>query len=409
MTTGNTGEAGFRSESHTTDERVVHRLSSSGAVEQDESIDLLELLVTFLAEWKIGLAGALLTMIVGAVYTYTTAPQFVATAVILPKQNAPEVSSVVSIFSARQPEGLYPGLLRSRSVTDNVIRELNLAPTNSQGWEDQRAALQGAMTVVAGPDGLLRISVRSGDAKTAMRIANAYLDGLNQQQKTMALSQSVLNREFYEQQLAREKQALIEAETELEQMQKSSGIIEAGAQTQTGLSEIASVRGQITGLEVQLAALLQSETEENPQVKTLRSQVAQLQAHERLIEANGANRPGTPTAAGRMPEANLEFDRKQRAVRFHEGLLNSLSAQYQNARLVEASSADAFQVVDYAIEPERKAYPPRKTWMIFTAVCAAVLGAFAILFVLLKRRVQADADYQRHMLAMKQNFGFGRR
>lgn len=374
----------------------------------DDSIDLLELLVIFLAEWKIGLAVALATMLAGAIYTYRTLPQFVATAVILPKQGSTDTASLSSIFSGKSPEGLYPGLLKSRSVTDNVIRELNMAPASSQGWEDVRASLQGAMTVVAGPDGLLRISVRSGDAKTAMKIANAYLDGLNQQQKTMALSQSVLNREFFEQQLEREKQALIAAETDLERTQKSTGIIEAGAQTSVGLAQIAGTRTQITGLEVQLAALLQSETDQNPQVKTLRSQIAQLQSQEGVLEAGGPNRPGAPTAAGRMPEANLEFDRKQRAVRFHEGLLSSLSTQFQNARMAEASSADAFQVVDYAIEPERKAYPPRKTWLLFSAVFAVLLGSLAILFVLLKRRVQADADYQRHMRTMKQNFGLGR-
>ncbi len=375
----------------------------------DDSIDLLELLVVFLAEWKIGLGVAILTLLLGSIYIFRTRPEFVATAVILPKESQSESTSLTSIFSGRKPEGLYPGLLRSRSVTDNVIRELNLMPAGSQGWEEERAALQGAMTVVAGPDGLLRISVRSGDAKTAMKLANAYLDGLNQQQKTMALSQSVLNREFFEAQLEREKQALVAAETDLEQTQKSSGIIEAGTQTQIGLSQIAATRSQITGLQVQLAALLQSETDENPQVKTLRSQIAQLQAQERTMEATGANQPGSPTAAGRMPEANLEFQRKQRAVRFHEAQLNSLSSQYQSARLVEASSADAFQVVDYAIEPERKAYPPRKTWMIYVILFAAVLGALAMLFVLVKRRVQADPDYQRHMRTLKQNFGLGRR
>ena len=42
----------------------------------------------------------------------------------------------------------------------------------------------------------------------ATRIANAYLNGLHKQQQTMALSQSVLNRQFYEQQLDQEKASL---------------------------------------------------------------------------------------------------------------------------------------------------------------------------------------------------------
>ena len=377
--------------------------------EDERTIDLLGLLVVFLAEWKIGFAIGLLTFIAGAAYTFHTRPQFVATATILPKESVEQSNSLSSLFSGRHPADLYSGLLRSRSVTDNVIRELNLIPPGSnQSREDVRGGLQGSMTVAAGADGLIRISVRSTDAKMAMKVANAYLNGLHSQQQTMALSQSVLNREFYEQQLDQEKQALASAENDLERTQKTSGIVSIGTQTQAGLGVIAAARSQITSLEVQLAALLQSETEENPQVKTLRSQIAQLRIQEQSMEASGTSGTGAPIAAGRMPAANLEFDRKQRAVKFHEGLLTSLSTQYQNALLVEASSVDAFQVVDYPIEPEHQSFPPRRLWLLFSAGFAIFSGAVAIFFVLVMRRIKADTDYQRHMLAIKRNFGLKR-
>jgi uncharacterized protein involved in exopolysaccharide biosynthesis len=75
---------------------------------------------------------------------------------------------------------------------------------------------------------------------------------------------------------------------------------------------------------------------------------------------------------------------------------------------VEASSVDAFQVVDYPIEPEHQSFPPRRLWLMISAAFGAFLGSLAIFFVLVKRRVQADADYQRHMLAIRQNFGLKR-
>jgi len=373
------------------------------------SIDLFELFVRFLANWKIGLIVSILVFIAGVAYTFHIRPQFEATAVILPKQTMAESNNLASFFGGRHPEDLYTGLLKSRSVTDNVIKELGLIkPGSKADWEDQRAALLGSMTVLVGADGLLRITVRSPDAQMAMRIANAYLDGLHIQQQSMALQQSVLNRQFFEQQLDEEKDALTAAENDLEQTEKSSGIIEAQTQIQSGLGQIASVRNQITTRQVELAALLESETDENPQVKTLRSQIAQLEAQERTAEASGAIAPGAPPAAGRMPEANLEYERKQRAVKFHESLLTGLSSQYQNARLVEASSVDAFQVVDYAIAPERRSFPPRRTYLLFSAGLAVFLGVFAILFVMVKRKVQRDPDYQRHMLEIKKIFGLAR-
>jgi tyrosine-protein kinase Etk/Wzc len=373
------------------------------------SIDLFELFVRFVAEWKIGLLTAIVVFIAGAAYVFHIHPQFEATAVVLPKQTMAETNNLASFFGGRHPEDIYTGLLRSRSVTDDVIRELGLIkPGANVSWEDQRAALLGSMSVVSGGDGLLRITVRSPDAQMAMRIANAYLDGLHMQQQSMALQQSALNRQFFEQQLDQEKIALASAENDLEQTEKNSGIIEAQTQIQSGLGEIAGVRNQITARQVELAALLEGATEENAQVKTLRAQIAQLEAQERTLEASGAIAPGAPPAAGRMPEANLEYERKQRAVRFHEALLTGLSSQYQNARLVEASTVDAFQVVDYAIAPERRSFPPRRLYLLFCAGLALFLGVCSILFVLVKRKVQRDADYQRHMSEIKKIFGLAR-
>ena len=386
----------------------VRRVELVSVDEEDgPSIDLMELVVRFLAEWKLGLLVAFLTFVVASIYIFRVPAQYEATATILPKQAFAESNSLTTLFSGKLPEDLYTGLLKSRSVTDNVIRELDLAP-KSGSWAGVRGGLEGALKVLVGADGLLRISVRDENAQKAMRVANAYLDGLNQQQQTMGMSQSVLNRQFYEQQLAQEKQALAAAEADLEQMQKSSGVIQAGAQTATGLGQIAGTRSQITGLEVQLAALLASATEQNPQVVTLRSQIARLEQEERTMEAGGGTGAGAPISAGRMPQVNLDYQRKQREVTFHEGLLNALASQFQNAKLTEAQAADAFQVVDYAIVPEVKSYPPRTKWYMLAAAGGVFMGGFFIVLVLIKRRVQADADYRRHMQTIRQNFGFRR-
>lgn len=378
-------------------------------VPEEPSIDLFEVLVRVLAEWKTGLVVAIVVFIVGVIYTMRIPPQFEATATILPKQSFAESNSLVTLFSGKRPADLYTGLLQSRSVTDNVIRELNLIkPGSNQNWEGQRGALQGSLTVTVGGDGLLRLTVRNTDGQMAMKIANAYLDGLNQQQQSMAMSQEILNREFFERQLALEKEALVKAEKDLEQTQLSTGIIQAGSQTSAGLGQIAGLQGQIASMQVQLAGLLQSATEDNPQVKTLRSQIAQLQAQQHNMETQTPTGAGAPIPAGRMPAANLEYQRKQREVSFHEAQLSTLAQQAQNARLAEASSADAFQVVDYALVPEHRSYPPRRTYLIAAFAAAVFVGVLFMCLALVKRKIQADADYQRHMLEIRQIFGLAR-
>ncbi|SFS04767.1 Chain length determinant protein [Granulicella pectinivorans] len=375
---------------------------------EGRSIDLFELLVRILAQWKFGVAVTLVVFILGAIYTLHIPPQFEATATILPKQSFAESNSLTTLFSGKRPADLYTGLLHSRSVTDNVIRALKLTPAEGKSWEGIRGALQGSLTVVVGADGLLRLTVRSVDAQMAMKVCNAYLEGLNAQQQTMALSQEVLNRKFYEQQLQMEKDALVKAEKDLEQTQLSTGIIQAGSQSASGLGQIAGLQSQIATMNVQLAGLLQSETEDNPQVKTLRSQIQQMEAQQRAMQTAAPAGAGAPIPAGRIPSATLEYQRKQREVTFHETQLNSLAQQAQQARLVEASSADAFQVVDYAITPESRSFPPRRTYLFAALALAVATGFFSMCLLLIWRRVQADPDYQRNMLELRRIFGLAR-
>ncbi len=375
------------------------------AAEKDETIDLLRIVALFAAEWRTGLLAALLTFVIAAVAIARIPAQYEATAVILPKdQGGGSSSNLASFFTGVKPSNNYVSLLVSRTLRDDVVRRAELLKYfDYRSAEAARGRLY-AMTKIFSAD-TITILVRDKDAAMAARIANAYVGALESLQETMANAQADLQRKFFEQQLQKEKDALTVAEQDLEQTQLGLGIVEASTQTQIGLGAIANTRAAITNMQVQLAALLQGSTEQNPEVQRLRSQISQLQAQEHQLESSGGGGSGVGAAspAGKMPRVNLENARKQREVRYHEGLVSSLANHYETLRLGAGTSNNTFDVIDPAIVPEFPTWPPRRLFLEGAAGGALLVGVLAIAVQLLLRRILADPVQRTHLYSIKQN------
>ena len=374
--------------------------------DKNETIDLLELAVIFFAEWRVGAVSVLIIFLIGTLITFSIQPLFEATATLLPKQTKEESGSLASIFAAKGPGEVYLGLLASRTIADQVIDNANLMLAYKvKSRQTARAILAANSKFTSGSDTLIKIRVKNPDAQRAAIIANAYLDALQNIQESMALFQSKLSRDFFEKQLDDEREQLTAAEQKLEKVQESSGLVQMDAQTQLGLTAIANARAEITSLRVQLAALLQSSTEQNPQVARLRSQISQMEAQSHKLESGSSHGNfGAALPAQKMPEANLEYLRSLRDVRYHETLLSSLSSQYENARLSEAYSANEFQIVDRAIVPEGRAWPPRILFLILSLLAGLIIGSIVMVLAILIRRVLSDQVQRQRLHLILNNF-----
>ncbi len=380
------------------------------ALDEDDSIDLMHLLVRLLAEWRTGVLVFALVLLAGALKVFSLKSQFVASASILPQQQATEASGLASLFGAHGTNDVYVALLGSRTVANEVISRLDLQHVlGTPTLESTQKALAAASSF-ANSGTLITISVRQTDADLATRIANAYIDALGSQQDRMNSAEAARQQRFFEAQLEKERRALSAAEDALRNGQQSSGMIAADTQTQIGLSAIAQARSEITGLQVQLAALLERATEQNPQVRTLRSQIAALTAKERSLEAGrGGSGAGAAPSAGRLPQLNLDIQRLQRNVSHHEALYNSLSNSYEAARLSAAESSPQYEVVDRAIVPEERSWPPRALYLALALGAALLAGFFAVLLKLLLGRLRSDARQMEHLRAIRHNFRLRRR
>lgn len=356
--------------------------------EQEIEIDFLELARVWLSNKMFVFKCALLLAIVTLILLSILRPTYTAEASFLPPNSMSPGSPLLGqlgslagmtssnpLGSLKDPTQIYVGILKSRTIADNLIRQFDLAKVyKARKLSQAEKALRAHSDFASGKDTIVTIRVSDHDPKRAADLANAYLSELRKQNDRIALTDVGQKRLFFEQQLEKEKNALAEAEVELTRLQEKTGMILPTGQTQLQIQTIAQTRAEIASREVRLMALSQAATEQNPEVIRLRSEIAGLKSQLTNLESsNGQSEAGDVNiSTSKAPGLTLDYVRRAREVKYHEALYELLLRQYESAKLDESKSAPLIQVVDAAVVPDSKSGPLRA---IFTMI-AFVLGAF---------------------------------
>jgi tyrosine-protein kinase Etk/Wzc len=352
---------------------------SLSAEDEAGSIDVVALLQTLRRGKKTILRASLGAFGIATVVAFVLRPVYTSTVSFIPpslngsNSMASSVAGQLSALGAGDLLGsvknsgdLYAGILRSRSISSRLVNRFDLMHVYREKKESQAEKVLGSNTAVSVDvkSTIVTVEVTDKSASLAHDLANAYMDALRETDGRLALSQSSQRRLFFGQQLAKEKDDLEDAEVELKRTEEQSGLIAPTGQTEVEIRTIAETQAQIAVREVQLAALRESATEQNPDVIRLRSEIEDLEGQlSRLQNGNGrASTAAIPTS--KVPELQLEYVRKEREVKYHEALFDMLSKQYEAARLDEARDAPVLQMLDPASYPDTKSSPKRSLIML---------------------------------------------
>jgi tyrosine-protein kinase Etk/Wzc len=372
---------------------AVRRRATAGEPE----VSLVDM-AAVLGRRKRMIAGATLAaMVLSGVVAFLIPPSYTAEAVILPPQ--PDQSSQLLMMGStaglaglggglgsslaggllRNPAEMYIGILKSRTIADALIARFRLQEVyGSKGLTSARKALARHTDIATGKDYLITIRVEDRDRTRAARIANAYVDELHNQNSRLALTSASQRRLFFEQQLADEKNALADSEIAMKKMQQASGLVFPSGQSDALMRAIAALRAEIASREVQLQGVRTYATGDNPQAQMLESTLAGLHKQLDKLEAGGGEDLVIP--ARQLPETGLVYLRKMRDFRYHESLFELLAKQYEAARIDEAKEAPLLQVVDSAVVPDRKSWPPRSLFVVAGGLLALIAASLFALW-----------------------------
>ena len=296
----------------------------------------------------------------------------------------------------------FVGVLSSRTVADDMIARFRLQKVyRKRTLVDTRKSLTKHTHIEGTRGSFIRISVDDHDAHRAADMANTYVEELYRLNQQLALTEASQRRLFLEGQVNAEKDHLADAETAFQQLQQKTGVIQLTGQAEMTLRSIAQIRAQIAVGEVQLEELRTTETDQNSDVQRVESGLAALREQLRKAESNNGSGDDYFVSAGRIPQAGLEYVRRMRDVRYHEALFETLSKQYELARIEEAKSPPVIQVVDKAIVLDKRSWPPRTLLVLLALFSSCVLLSGAVLFREMWNRVAAEPENASHIMTLK--------
>jgi uncharacterized protein involved in exopolysaccharide biosynthesis len=286
---------------------------------------------------------------------------------------------LLSGFGLRNPAELHIGILESRTIADRLINRFKLKEVyGTKYMVTARKTLERNTTIKSGKDSLIHIQVEDKEPNRAAELANAYVDELSKRNGGFALTEATERRIFFENQLAREKDALADAEVALKATEQATGLVVPTGQAEALLRAGAQLRAEILAREAQVAAMRTYAADGNPKLQILERELGALQAEFNEFE-RGEHKTGTlelPT--GELPEAGLKYVRKVRDVKYHEALFEIMAKQYEAARLDEAKTAPVIQVVDNAVVPEKRSWPPRTILVLVVTFLVGLLMCFRV-------------------------------
>jgi tyrosine-protein kinase Etk/Wzc len=364
-------------------------------------ISILDLLIVFARRKMLILKITAAAAVVSAIVSLVLPKRYTAQVTLMTPQ---ENSSATAILSSqlgglgsmaalsggagllKNPNDMYVGLLRSRTVEDAMVQRFGLMKDYHARFESSARKQFESTTVVDGSnkDGLIHIRFQDRDPKRAAELANAYVEEFRKLSEHLAITEASHRRLFFQQQLEQSKDALARAEETLKQTQQKTGLIQLDAQSRALIETAAAIRAQITAKEVQIKSLETFATSENHELVQAQEELASLQAHlQKLVGSDESGEAGLIVPKGQVTVAGLEYIRALRDVKYYETIFQILARQFELAKLDEARQGAVIQVVDPAVVPDVRSFPNRELIVgaatvigFFVGLAAALLEAF---------------------------------
>lgn len=361
---------------------------SPASDEQRDRVGIVDLLILLVERKKFVLGFAFAVALACAALSFLLPEKFKATAKLLPPQQAQstaaallsQLGGVAGLAGGgiKTPSDLYIGMLKSRVVADRLIEKFELKKvygTDSQ--EKARQILEENTNIETGKDGLISVAVEYPQQENVAKLTNAYVDELIRMTKSLAVTEAAQRRLFFEQQLELTKNKLADAEAALKVALDRDGVISVDADSRALIETIGRLRAEVSAKEIALNSMSAFVTPNNPSYLKTQEELNSLRAEVSRLE-NGRPDAGAENK-GERKKSGLENIKILRDVKYNQMLYELLAKQYEAARLDEARDPAIIQVLDSAVQPERKVKPKRVVIVLLSLVFGFLAASFWVI------------------------------
>jgi capsule polysaccharide export protein KpsE/RkpR len=297
-------------------------------------------------------------------------------------------------FGLKTSGDLFMGVLVSRTVEDEIIKKFDLRKVyGERRAEDARKELARRTDVsVNRKSGIITLEVIDHDPNRAMAIATEYIAQLNRVVTALNTSSAHRERVFLEERLQQVKTELTAAEKDFSQFASKNTAIDIKEQGKAMMEAAAMLEGQLIAAQTELQGLRQIYSDQNFRTRAMQARVNELRAQ--LRKLGGVD--GSPSGEGssselypsirKLPLLGVAYADLYRRTKVQEIVFETLTQQYEMAKVQEAKEVPSVKVLDAPDVPDKKVFPPR---LLIVALAACAAFAACVMWIFAKSRWDA--------------------
>ena len=398
-------------QAHTTEEQLSSKSN-------DIKFSIMDFMIVLAKRKKLIIFFPIIVAVIATGISFIIPEVYKSTARLLPPQQAQsgtaailsQLGGVAGIAAGaagiKSPNDLYIGMLKSRTVADRLIEKYDLKKNYDLiSQEKTRKELEENTVISSGKDGLIVIEVEDKNKKLVADIANGYVAELKKLTQVLALTEASKQRIFFERQLEITKDNLANAEVALKRSIDKNGVVSVDGDSRAIVEIVSKLRAQISAKEIQLGSMQSYVTSNNPDYIQIKEELRNLRVGLAKLETGSS--PGTTKdAQNGTEEIGLKSIKILRDVKYNQMLYELLAKQYEAARLDEAKESAIIQVLDTAIEPEKKIKPRRAIIILLSTFVALFLAVLMALVLEAKKRVMRMPEGLAQWNELKSNIKF---
>jgi uncharacterized protein involved in exopolysaccharide biosynthesis len=299
-------------------------------------------------------------------------------------------SMASDLLGMKSSSALFVEMLRGRTVQDDVINKFNLRTIYSvQYMDDARIALEGNTDVVEDRrSGMISVRVTDKNPQRAAAMAQEYVDELDRLVAQVNTSAAHRERVFLEGRLVGVKRDLESAEKGFSDFASKNAALDVPAQGKAMIEAAAALEGQVIIAHTELESLKQIYADGNVRVRAANARVAQLQKElnklggksDDTISPNDSTQSLAYPSLRQLPRLGVSYADRYRDTKIQEAMFETLTREYELAKVQEAKETPSVKVVDPPEVPQKKSFPPRMLIILSGTLLAM---SFVIVWILM--------------------------
>jgi uncharacterized protein involved in exopolysaccharide biosynthesis len=311
------------------------------------------------------------------------------------------------LLGLKSTSDVFVGILSSRTVQDGLIQQFDLKKLyRDRRMIDARKDLADHTSIsVDRKSQIISITVTDRSPQRAAAMAQAYAEELNRLVAELSTSSARRERIFLEGRLQTVNDDLEVAEKNFSQFASKNMAIDVKEQGKAMVEAAATLQGQLIAAQSQYEGLREIYTDNNPRVRTVKARLDELQ---RQLEKLGGKGESATIVSGqpedslypsirKLPLLGVTYADLYRRTKIQETVLETLTKEYEIAKVQEAKEIPTVKVLDNADVPDKRSFPPRLLIMLLGTTLALGCGTMCLLAK--ARWDQTDARDPRKMFA----------